>query len=1195
MSDDCPFCRPAAERLFYVGRHVLGLWDAFPVSPGHALLVPKRHVASWFDTSEEERAELLSAIGQARAAIEQEHRPDGFNLGVNIGATAGQTVPHVHLHVIPRFRDDVADPRGGVRGVIPAKQNYLTGSDLGAALLHDREEAASALRTAALVTGGEDPLLPHLKGHLDAAQHVHIAVAFVLPSGIDLLDEHLRDLCQRQGRLEFLTGDYQDFTDPDALARLLDFQEQYPEQIELRVYICDGGSFHPKTYIFEGTAEGGVAFVGSSNLTRTALAEGIEWNYRVVPSRDAAGFREVMTSFGALFRSAPTVPLDRSWLDSYRSRRAVAEGIRRREPADVVAEPPEPPPEPHAVQQEALAALEDTRAKGAQAGLVVLATGLGKTWLAAFDSHRPQFRRVLFVAHREEILGQAMKTVRRIRPAARLGLYTGTEKDREADVVFASVQTLNREAHLSRFDRRDFDYIVVDEFHHAAANTYRRLIDYFEPHFLLGLTATPERTDGGDLLSLCGENLVYRCDVREAIARGLLSTFRYFGVPDDVNYENIPWRSQRFDEEKLTEAVATRDRAQNALEQVQKHGGRRVLAFCCSKRHADFMKGYFLDAGVKAAAVHSGAGSDPRAASLERLEAGDLQVVFAVDMFNEGVDIPHVDTVLMLRPTESRLLWSQQFGRGLRKAEGKRDLAVIDYIGNHRSFLTKVEALFDLLPGDQYIRSQLERLQAGEAELPPGCEVTYELRVFDILRSLLRPVRGQEVVQSYYETFREQQGRRPTASEALHDGYPPRVAARGYGSWLRFVEAMGDLRDASELLDTATPSGSLLEQLESTPMVKSYKMLVLLSMLQEGRFPGEIGIETLTQLVERLARRSPALVADFAGAIESREVLQRSLEQNPIEAWTGGSGTGGRSYFAYENGTFGTTFEVPADRVERFRELVREIAEYRLAEYLGRSLGHSTDGSRFRCRLSHADGRPILFLPDRARVPGIPEGWVPVIADGQAYEANFVKVAVNVLRRVGSQENVLPALLRQWFGDQAGSPGTRAEVEFSDQTGDWVFAPVSAPLDRWRSYARREVAERFGQPYSRYWEQGVVTRGDHTFLFVTLDKSDLPEGHRYGDRFLDRHLFEWQSQNRTGRDMPAGKNFRDHAEKGFTVHLFIRKQAKLEGRGAPFVYCGPVEFVDWEGDQPITIRWRLGEPIPDSLWAAFTTGGDGRT
>jgi len=1194
MSDDCPFCRPATDRLFYVGRYVIGMWDAFPVSPGHALLVPKRHVGSWFDASEDERAELLSAIEQARAAIEREHRPDGFNLGVNIGAAAGQTVPHVHVHVIPRYPGDVADPRGGVRGVIATKQTYLTGSKQGAAFLHDRGESASAFRTAALVTGGEDPLLPHLRSHLDVARHVRIAVAFVLPSGIDLLDEHLSDLCQRQGRLEFLTGDYQDFTDPDALARLLDLQEQYPDQVELRVYLCDDRSFHPKTYIFEGAAEGGVAFVGSSNLTRTALAEGIEWNYGVVPSRDAAGFREVIASFEELFRSGPTVPLNRSWLDLYRHRRTVSESTRRREPVDAAIEPPEPPPEPHAVQRQALAALKETRAKGAQAGLVVLATGLGKTWLAAFDSHRPQFRRVLFVAHREEILGQAMKTFRRIRPSARLGLYTGAEKDGEADVVFASVQTLSREAHLSRFDRSEFDYVVVDEFHHAAAATYRRLIDYFEPRFLLGLTATPERTDGGDLLSLCGENLVYRCDVREAIERGLLASFRYFGVPDGVNYENIPWRSQRFDEEKLTEAVATRDRAQNALEQVQKHGGQRVLAFCCSKRHADFMKDYFLEAGVRAAAVHSGAGSDPRAGSLERLEAGDLQVVFAVDMFNEGVDIPHVDTVLMLRPTESRLLWSQQFGRGLRKAEGKRDLAVIDYIGNHRSFLVKVQALFDLLPGDQYIRTQLERLQAGEADLPPGCAVTYQLEALDILRALIPEKRGPDVVRSYYETFREQQGRRPTASETLHDGYPPRVAARGYGSWLRFVEAMGDLPDAAELLDPATPSGSFLEQLESTPMVKSYKMLVLLSMLQEESFPGEIRIEALTQAVERLARRSLGLVADFGEAIESPEAFRRNLEQNPIDAWTGGRGTGGRSYFAYENGTFGTTFEVSPGRIERFRDLVREIAEYRLAEYLRRSPRASTDEARFRCRISHADGRPILFLPDRAREPGIPEGWVPVIADGQTYEANFVKVAVNVMRRIGSQENALPALLRQWFGDQAGSPGTRADVEFSDQAGDWVLAPVRTPLDLWRSYARREVAERFGEQYSRYWEQGVVTQGANTFLFVTLDKSDLPEDHRYGDHFLDRDVFEWQSQNRTRREMPTGKNFRDHAEKGITVHLFIRKHAKLDGRGAPFVYCGHVHFVDWEGDQPITIRWRLGEPVPDSLWASFAPPSQAR-
>ncbi len=1190
MSEGCPFCRPEAERLFYVGQHVLGLWDGFPVSPGHALLVPKRHVATWFEATGEERAELLAAIEPARAAIEQRHQPDGFNLGVNIGAAAGQTVPHLHVHLIPRYAGDVGDPRGGVRGVIPSQQNYQTGGEPGLGLLRDREPEAWSTQSGALITGGEDPLLPHLKSHLNAATHVRIAVAFVLPSGIDLLEEHLRDLCQRGGRLELLTGDYQDFTDPNALARLLDLRDEYPTQLELRVYVCDDRSFHPKTYIFEGAREGGVAFVGSSNLTRTALADGIEWNYGVVPGRDSSGFREVVTSFEELFQSAPTVALDRAWLDAYRNRRVTPEAMPRRDAIDAALEIPEPPPRPHEVQLEALAALEQTRALGAQAGLVVLATGLGKTWLSAFDSDRPEFRRVLFVAHREEILGQAMKTFRRIRPTARLGLYTGTEKDGDAEVVFASVQTLNREAHLKRFDRREFDYVVIDEFHHAAASTYRRLIDYFEPRFLLGLTATPERTDGGDLLSLCGENLVYRCDLREAIGRGLLSTFRYFGVPDAVDYEDIPWRSRRFDEQKLTEAVATTERAQNALEQVRKHGGERVLAFCCSKRHADFMRDYFLEAGVKSAAVHSGEGSDPRAGSLEKLEAGDLQVVFAVDMFNEGVDIPHIDTVLMLRPTESRLLWFQQFGRGLRKAEGKRDLAVIDYIGNHRSFLIKAQALFDLLPGDQHLRAQFERLQAGEADLPPGCEVTYELEAMDILRSLLREPRGQDVVRSYYETFREQQGRRPTATEALHEGYSPRTAARGHGSWLRFVETMGDLPDASPVLDTATAAGKFLEQLESTQMTKSYKMLVLLAMLQEGLFPGEIPIAALTHGVERLARRSPALVADIGEPIESQDALQGHLERNPIEAWTRGRGTGSRAYFAYANEIFGTTFDIPDVQRELFQQLAREIAEFRLAEYLTRPTSPGADEVRFRCRVSHADGRPILFLPDRGRVSGIPEGWVPVVANNESYEANFVKVAINVMRRPGSEENVLPALLQEWFGDQAGSPGTRSEVEFSDESGQLTLSPMrpeDSALALWSSYPRREVAERFGQPYSRNWEQGFVARGQNTFLFVTLDKSDLPEDHRYSDRFLSRDVFEWQSQNQTRQGTPTGENLRTHQEKGIHVHLLIRKQAKLEGRGAPFVYCGPVSFVDWEGEKPITIRWHLDEPVPDSLWTAF--------
>jgi hypothetical protein len=171
-------------------------------------------------------------------------------------------------------------------------------------------------------------------------------------------------------------------------------------------------------------------------------------------------------------------------------------------------------------------------------------------------------------------------------------------------------------------------------------------------------------------------------------------------------------------------------------------------------------------------------------------------------------------------------------------------------------------------------------------------------------------------------------------------------------------------------------------------------------------------------------------------------------------------------------------------------------------------------------------------------------------------------------------------------------------VELSDESGEWVMTPVrteDTALELWQSYARREVAERFGHPYSRQWEKGFVRRGDNTFLFVTLDKTDLPEVHRYGDRFLARDLFEWQSQNQNRRETRTGEDLRDHAAKGITVHLLIRKQKKLEGRGAPFFYCGSVDFVDWEGDQPITIRWRLPEPVPDSLWATFAPPGKGRS
>ncbi len=420
---------------------------------------------------------------------------------------------------------------------------------------------------------------------------------------------------------------------------------------------------------------------------------------------------------------------------------------------------------------------------------MVLATGLGKTWLSAFDSR--EFKRVLFVAHREEILDQAMATYRRIRPEDYLGHYTGDEKHPNANVLFASIQTLSRQTHLDRFPEDHFDYVVIDEFHHASAATYRRLLQHFQPQYLLGLTATPERSDGADLLELCGGNLVFRCDLGQGITRDLLCPFDYFGVPDEVDYSNIPWRSRRFDEEALTTAVATISRADNALEQLNLRGGRRALAFCVSQRHADFMAGFLRRNGKRAAAVHSGPTSDPRTLSLERLQAGELDVVCAVDMFNEGVDLPDLDTVMMLRPTESKILWLQQFGRGLRKASPDKRLAVIDYIGNHRTFLLKPQTLFNLSPGDQNIQNLIEQYQAGTAEIPPGCSVTYDLAAIDILKGLLRSTASSsEALRTYVQDFVDIHGVRPTALEAFRDGYSPRSVRGNFGSWFGFLKTL---------------------------------------------------------------------------------------------------------------------------------------------------------------------------------------------------------------------------------------------------------------------------------------------------------------------------------------------------------------------------------------------------------------------
>jgi superfamily II DNA or RNA helicase/diadenosine tetraphosphate (Ap4A) HIT family hydrolase/HKD family nuclease len=747
------------------------MWDGFPVADGHSLVVPRRHFSDWFDATSEEQQKLLAGIVVARQEIETRFNPDGFNIGINVGEAAGQTVQHLHIHVIPRYRGDVRDPRGGVRHVIPGKGNYIAPRKDAA---ESAELYVADIAKEAIFGTDRVALLDGLGKDLVDASSLDLAVAFVTASGLHHIEPYIVDLLESGGSLRLLTGDYLDVTEPRALHRMLDLVQEYAPNVQVRVFQTDSElGFHPKAYLLHRDYLGATAYIGSSNLTKHALHSGVEWNQRIEGALDQQPIAGISEEFAKLFTHGKTVPLSSEWIATYAKRRKVSKTSLTVVGVDADQEAPEEVATPHPIQAEALVELNDSRKAGNRAGLVVMATGLGKTWLAAFDS--VGFDRVLFVAHREEILNQALNTFRKIRPDANLGLYMGGQYDTDADVLFASIQTLGRANHLRQFSPERFDYIVVDEFHHAAASTYRRLIDYFEPNFMLGLTATPERTDGGDLLALCGENLVFRCDLIDGIERKLLCPFAYFGVPDEVDFSNIPWRSGRFDPQALEFAVATDKRAQNAFEQWQKHGQSRTLAFCVSKQHADFMADFFGQRGVKTVAVHSGPSSAPRANSLENLERGELQVVFAVDMFNEGVDVPTIDTVMMLRPTESKILWLQQFGRGLRSAAGKSRLNVIDYIGNHKTFL-KVPALLFPNVGDHVgeVRRALAAWKVGELELPPGCSVEYELEAIEILEKLAKPLPLPEQTIHWYQSFREIHGRRPTASEAYHEGFDPK-------------------------------------------------------------------------------------------------------------------------------------------------------------------------------------------------------------------------------------------------------------------------------------------------------------------------------------------------------------------------------------------------------------------------------------
>ena len=726
--------------------------------------------------------------------------------------------------------------------------------------------------------------------------------------------------------------------------------------------LFSGGSvaFHPKAYIFWSSAgEAAAGYVGSSNLSASGIDGGVEWNLGV----DRVD--QLVAGFDALWADGRTRPLDATTLSEYRetwrrSARSVVSPATEpptgpatepspaapeeilRHLTGVADEPPAQPVAPRPIQAEALAALERTRADGFDRAFVVMATGLGKTWLAAFDSARPEFRRVLFVAHREEIIRQSRDVFRRVRPGADLGLFMGDEKTPGAEVVFAGVQTLAQDRHLARFDPTGFDYVVIDEFHHAAAPTYRRVLRHFRPDFLLGLTATPDRRDGADLLALCGDNLVFDCGLAEGIRRGELSRFHYWGIADVTDYAPIPWRNGRFEPDSLTTAIETRQRATKALGEWRDKGGGPTLAFCSSISHAEFMKGFFAAEGVRSVAVHSGNGSDPRHRSVADLRSGAIDVLFAVDVFNEGVDIPEVETVLMLRPTDSPVVFLQQLGRGLRRTESNAPLRVIDFVGNHHSFLTKPRTLLSLGGRTPPNTDVLAALRSGDFELPPGCSVDFELEAVEILSRLASPSRTEaERLEEFCRNYESENGVRPTAAQAF-SSVGCRTSSgpvRNADGWHRYLDSLGMLTPEEHAVVEAL--GDVLRGLEREPLTKAYKLVTLTALLELDALHTGATIDQIASASLALIRRDPRLRADTEQTREVSDLDSVTAEhwrafwtKNPLTHLTDKLA----SLFRLAGERLEPRFGVPGALVDTFSMLVAEVVDWRLGTYF-----HSRD------------------------------------------------------------------------------------------------------------------------------------------------------------------------------------------------------------------------------------------------------------
>ncbi|MDO4556608.1 MAG: DEAD/DEAH box helicase family protein, partial [Lachnospiraceae bacterium] len=796
-----------------------------------------------------------------------------------------------------------------------------------------------------VTTGGQDRamyLYYQLASSLKKADSVDIIVSFLMESGVKMLLDDLESALNRGATIRILTGNYLGITQPSALYLI---KRKLGDRVDLRFYSEKERSFHPKSYIFHYENHSEI-FIGSSNVSKSALTSGIEWNYRFRSTDDKENYEKFFATFNDLFHNH-SILIDDEELKNYSKnwhRPAVSKDLEKYD----TDEPDQdrnvrPFYEPRGAQIEALCALENTRAEGAKRALVQAATGVGKTYLAAFDSK--EFAKVLFVAHRTEILQQAAVSFSNVRESDDYGFFDGENKETDKSVIFASVATLGRPEYLNEkyFIPDYFDYIVIDEFHHAVNQQYLRIVEYFTPKFLLGLTATPDRMDGRNIYEICDYNVPFEISLKDAINKGMLVPFHYYGIFDDTDYSGIHLVRGRYDEKELNETyIGNVHRHDLIYKNYCKYGSKQALGFCCSKLHAEEMAREFSKRGIPAAAVYSNADgefSEDRAGAIRKLKNGEIRVIFSVDMFNEGVDIPSVDMVMFLRPTQSPIVFLQQLGRGLRKDRGKEYLNVLDFIGNYE----KAGRVRFLLTGERKLLGRSYD-PADRSAFPDDCMIDFDLKLIDLFVEMdKKSQRVKDQIENEFFRISSLLDKVPTRLELFtymeDDVYHLAVTHSKenlFKHYMDYLEKRGMLTDEEQVL-FAGIGREFISLLENTSMSKVYKMPVLMAFYNHGQVRMAVTEDELLASWKEFFGTGTnwkdldkGMTYERYKKISDREHI-RKIMQMPVHYLQ----ESGKGFFVQKEGAALALKEDLAEvvKLESFALQMKDVIEYRTMDY----------------------------------------------------------------------------------------------------------------------------------------------------------------------------------------------------------------------------------------------------------------------